>query len=120
MIHSIDKSCPAVAFAVFLSMASLSVAQAASEARLDPKVLAKPGFSLNYLGQFHSGPSLNESVLYAFHGVPDGSSPNDLLGGPNGVFYGTTLFGGTGSCGRHPGCGTVYTCPPLPAGGRNR
>jgi uncharacterized repeat protein (TIGR03803 family) len=53
--------------------------------------------------------------LYAFKGAPDGDLPVAPLVSGTGAaarrpFYGTTFFGGTGSC-RH-GCGTVFSISP--------
>jgi uncharacterized repeat protein (TIGR03803 family) len=47
-------------------------------------------------------------VLYNFKGGDDGNDPvSALLAGPKGVFYGTTVAGGTSkSC--YSGCGVVY------------
>ena len=62
------------------------------------------------------------SVLYRFTGGSDGAYPAAGLAiGSNGVLYGTTEFGGTGSCtggGQPPGCGVVFslTPPPFPGG----
>lgn len=60
-----------------------------------------------------SASGYKESVLYGFKGRPDGAGPGS---GPllalNGNLYGTTAFGGRGTCG-YPsspsiGCGTVF------------
>ena len=55
-------------------------------------------------------------VLHTFAGGPtDGAGPSALATGRDGVLYGTTLSGGTGSC--DLGCGTVFSLrPPLSAG----
>ena len=52
-----------------------------------------------------------EAVLYSFGGVPDGAHPYAGLVNVNGTLYGTTEFGGSGSCGSYAnsGCGTVFT-----------
>lgn len=57
------------------------------------------------------------TTLYTFSGGGDGRSPlANLLAGKGGALYGTTHFGGTGSCSL--GCGTVYSVtPPVAAGG---
>jgi uncharacterized repeat protein (TIGR03803 family) len=49
-------------------------------------------------------------VLHQFLGGPDGSLPSTTLTAVNGVFYGTTAAGGTGSCVGNAGygCGTVF------------
>jgi uncharacterized repeat protein (TIGR03803 family) len=56
-----------------------------------------------------------ETTVYQFTG-PDGSYPAaGLTVGPDGVLYGTTSFGGTGSCssyGEFFGCGTVFQLTP--------
>ena len=52
------------------------------------------------------------TTLYTFSGV-DGNNPCDLVIGPHGVLYGTTLYGGTGStCNAGAGCGTVFSLTP--------
>jgi uncharacterized repeat protein (TIGR03803 family) len=59
---------------------------------------------------------VQESTLYAFGGQPDGASPNPLVQGSDGNFYGTTVFGGnnatTGACGEGTGCGTIFRVSP--------
>jgi uncharacterized repeat protein (TIGR03803 family) len=52
-----------------------------------------------------------EQMLYSFEGSPDGAYANTSLLYAKGVFYGTTLFGGSGSCTRAggSGCGTVFS-----------
>ncbi len=52
-----------------------------------------------------------ETLLYAFKGASKGTNPNgSLLRDSSGNFYGTTTYGGTGSCnnGFLPGCGVVF------------
>jgi hypothetical protein len=63
-----------------------------------------------------------ETILHTFTGLygnpPDGSQPNSaLVPGPNGVFYGTTLVGGSTSTGSQ-GNGTIFEMvpPSLPGG----
>jgi hypothetical protein len=61
------------------------------------------------------GGAWTETTLYAFGGYADGASPNDVLAGPNGTVYGTTL-------GRVPassdGVATVFQLsPPSTPGG---
>jgi uncharacterized repeat protein (TIGR03803 family) len=52
-----------------------------------------------------------ESIIYSFQAPPDGTNPMaGLLAGPNGVFYGTTLFGGAN------GQGTVFRLSPSGSG----
>ncbi|HTZ97680.1 MAG TPA: choice-of-anchor tandem repeat GloVer-containing protein [Terriglobales bacterium] len=64
-----------------------------------------------------------ESVLHVFLGHPgDGNWPQGgLVTDSNGNLYGSTGYGGTGSCevlGTYPGCGTVYEMsPPTRKGG---
>jgi uncharacterized repeat protein (TIGR03803 family) len=59
-----------------------------------------------------------ENVLYSFMGYPnDGASPNAALVDVNGTLYGTTEYGGSGTCtrprqGYFPGCGTVFALSP--------
>ncbi len=50
--------------------------------------------------------------LYAFTGGTDGSAPEEaLLQGSDGLFYGTTVYGGDASCtvSSGTGCGTIFT-----------
>jgi hypothetical protein len=57
-----------------------------------------------------------ERILHAFSGGPDGALPlTTLLLGEHGVLYGTTAFGGAGSCSSPSlpgGCGTVFSLTP--------
>ncbi len=48
--------------------------------------------------------------IYSFKGAPDGATPTSrVIFGPDGALYGTTMYGGTGSClGPANGCGTVF------------
>jgi uncharacterized repeat protein (TIGR03803 family) len=48
-----------------------------------------------------------ERMLYSFKDSPDGAYPNTTLLYLNGVLYGITYYGGTGSCSN--GCGTVFS-----------
>jgi uncharacterized repeat protein (TIGR03803 family) len=48
-----------------------------------------------------------EKMLYSFTGAPDGAEPIETLLYLNGVLYGTTYLGGSGSCSN--GCGTVFS-----------
>jgi uncharacterized repeat protein (TIGR03803 family) len=53
--------------------------------------------------------SAYERVLYSFAGGNDGSDPASAPVMIDGTLYGTTLYGGGGSCsGYSPGCGIVY------------
>jgi uncharacterized repeat protein (TIGR03803 family) len=56
----------------------------------------------------------NEQMLYSFKGNSDGAYANTTLLYVKGVLYGTTLFGGSGSCARAGGngCGTVSSLTP--------
>ncbi len=72
------------------------------------------------------GPSLlanaQERVIYNFQGAPDGvSSYADLIMDAKGNLYGTTKYGGTGTCATADGpitCGTVFRLsPPSTTGG---
>ena len=57
--------------------------------------------------------------LYNFKPYPDGTNPYaGVVIGSGGVLYGTTYYGGTGSCPPLPGCGTVFSLtPPASPGG---
>jgi uncharacterized repeat protein (TIGR03803 family) len=60
-----------------------------------------------------------EKVLHTFNNNgTDGSAPfAPLIADPQGNLYGTTVFGGVGSCsGTQPGCGIVYELSPRPNG----
>ena len=57
------------------------------------------------------GNTWQETTLYEFLGGTDGEVPTGgLLLDSQGNLYGTTLYGGTGSCtsGQLTGCGTVF------------
>jgi uncharacterized repeat protein (TIGR03803 family) len=64
-----------------------------------------------------------ESVLYNFvGGSSDGALPSGLSMGSDGVLYGTTGYGGSGSCSDPylglTGCGTIFSlAPPVSPGG---
>jgi uncharacterized repeat protein (TIGR03803 family) len=71
-----------------------------------------------------AGDPWSETVLYIFKGNAsgDGNTPaGGLVMGDSGRLYGTTAYGGTGSCvllGGTVGCGTVYELsPPAEKGG---
>jgi uncharacterized repeat protein (TIGR03803 family) len=55
-------------------------------------------------------PSVGYGVLYSFKGgSTDGAQPHSGLIAVKGMLYGTTLFGGSGSCtGDGSGCGVVF------------
>jgi hypothetical protein len=56
--------------------------------------------------------SWQESVLYAFQGGPDGAYPRgNLVFDASGNLYGTTYYGGTGTCSTE-GCGTAFELSP--------
>ncbi|MGC9951489.1 MAG: choice-of-anchor tandem repeat GloVer-containing protein [Bryobacteraceae bacterium] len=59
-----------------------------------------------------------ETVLYSFTGRSDGGGPLSVAIGKDGVLYGTTAAGGTGTATCAGGCGTVFslTPPALPGG----
>lgn len=63
-----------------------------------------------------TGSTFSERVLYALQGGSDGEIPlGTLLLGKNGVLYGTTAEGGSGSCdvaSGYTGCGTVFALTP--------
>src|SRR5579864_7415277 len=55
--------------------------------------------------------AVNEKVMYAFTGGSDGSQPAaGLTPGPNGSFYGSTLYGGTANQ------GVIFQFTPSPTG----
>ena len=59
-----------------------------------------------------------ETVLYSFTGRSDGGGPLSVAIGKDGVLYGTTAAGGTGTATCAGGCGTVFSLtPPASAGG---
>jgi len=70
-----------------------------------------------------AGGSWTSTTLYGFTGPPgDGlDTSSGVVIGANGVLYGTTIVGGTGSCtygSSKSGCGTVYSLtPPATSGG---
>jgi uncharacterized repeat protein (TIGR03803 family) len=55
-------------------------------------------------------PTGKVTTLYTFKGAPDGYVPWQVVLDPDGNLYGTTLYGGTGTCSNGPyaGCGTVF------------
>ena len=70
----------------------------------------------------HSQAGGGDKLLHIFTGRPDGSisSGGALVADRAGNLYGTTIFGGTGSCrwrGHLLGCGTVFELTPTPSGG---
>jgi uncharacterized repeat protein (TIGR03803 family) len=61
------------------------------------------------------GNSWTLSTLHTFRGGNDGGGPTGTsVFGPDGALYGTTQFGGSGSCvnGNLTGCGTVFRMTP--------
>ena len=51
----------------------------------------------------------NETILYTFHGAPDGDSPyGSLLMDSAGNLYGTTAYGGVVNASCPIGCGTIF------------
>ena len=52
----------------------------------------------------------NQTVLYSFLGSPDGDDPvAGVVLDDSGTLYGTTVYGGTGTCqDSPPGCGTIF------------
>lgn len=52
-----------------------------------------------------------ESVIYGFHGSPDGDTPTAALVNVGGTLYGTTSFGGQLACIAYA-CGTVFSITP--------
>jgi len=59
---------------------------------------------------FKIDPTGKVTTLYTFKGAPDGYWPLQVVLDPEGNLYGTTLYGGTGTCsnGAYTGCGTVF------------
>jgi uncharacterized repeat protein (TIGR03803 family) len=55
-------------------------------------------------------PTGKVTTLYNFKGAPDGWWPVQAVRDPEGNLYGTTQYGGTGTCNNGPfaGCGTVF------------
>ena len=60
-----------------------------------------------------------ETILYSFHGAPDGQEPQGLIFDGSGNLYGTTLVGGELTCndGTIFPCGTVFELRPNGSGG---
>jgi uncharacterized repeat protein (TIGR03803 family) len=59
----------------------------------------------------NSGTGWKETVLYNFKGKTDGNSPEaDVVLGRSGSVFGTTRYGGSGTCSAYGynGCGTVF------------
>ena len=58
-------------------------------------------------------PTGSENVLHSFGGAPDGAVPQAELTNVRGTLYGTTAYGGGGTCvGAERGCGTVFSLTP--------
>jgi uncharacterized repeat protein (TIGR03803 family) len=57
-------------------------------------------------------------LLHTFAGGSDGSAPNRLVAGLNGILYGNTALGGGGDCGKQTpnGCGIIYSLSPAKHG----
>jgi len=83
------------------------------------KILAATAILMFANIAFASGPL--EKVIYNFAGEPDGAGPvSGLVADHSGNLYGTTKYGGKGSCTGlgFTGCGTVFELsPPAVAGG---
>ena len=63
----------------------------------------------------NSDGSWTETILYSFTGSADGAQPSaGLIFDASGNLYGTTNFGGSGSC--NLGCGTVFKLTPASGG----
>ncbi len=65
-----------------------------------------------------AGGKWKETVLHSFAGGSDGTYPDSVIFDSAGNLYGTTSYGGGGSCFSYSGCGTVYEL--TPSGGRWR
>jgi len=62
---------------------------------------------------FKLAPDGMETVLHPFQGREDGQQPNgDLILDEVGNLYGTSMYGGGGSCFSGAGCGTVFKIAP--------
>jgi uncharacterized repeat protein (TIGR03803 family) len=57
-----------------------------------------------------------QTVLHSFSGISDGGNPHELILDPAGNLYGTTQYGGPGTC-TYYGCGVVYKLTPNSKGG---
>jgi len=59
---------------------------------------------------FKIDPTGKVTTLYTFKGAPDGYGAVQVVLDPDGNLYGTTEYGGTGTCSNGPyaGCGTVF------------
>src|SRR5580700_10552405 len=58
----------------------------------------------------------SEKVLYRFHGA-DGDVPVNVILGPDGALYRTTVTGGTNCLSTSNGCGVVFQLTPEAKGG---
>jgi uncharacterized repeat protein (TIGR03803 family) len=75
-----------------------------------------PGCGVAFELRLTSGGQWRERVLYAFKGGKDGIRPQgNLIFDSAGNLYGTTEWGGTGSCST-VGCGTVFELSPTRSG----
>jgi uncharacterized repeat protein (TIGR03803 family) len=62
---------------------------------------------------FEITPAGTLTTLHSFAGGSDGLSPNGLIQGTDGKFYGTTSGGGAGAnCSASSGCGIIYSIVP--------
>jgi hypothetical protein len=71
---------------------------------------------------FQTGPeSGTTTTIYAFSGPPDGERPSGAVLAPSSsTLYGVTAWGGSGSCGSLPGCGSIYKLVSSSAGHKRR
>lgn len=67
-------------------------------------------YGAGFGGVFKTDPTGKVTVLYTFKGAPDGYGGVQVVLDPDGNLYGTTEYGGTGTCSNGPyaGCGTVF------------
>ena len=67
-------------------------------------------YGAGFGGVFKADPTGKVTVLYTFKGAPDGYGGVQVVLDPDGNLYGTTEYGGTGTCSNGPyaGCGTVF------------